>query len=558
MSSRVCGMCMGHEAVGITLMKLSAGSRPLACIFSPLFLGNKVTSEVRRVMGPSTPRLFPQIPRKPKRTKTSIAAEKYGNKRGRLSTATFQKKLVVFRFMPPSKSQVEQPKTFTRCDKYIVVRGLLPSISVESPESEVRDEILEVIRGATYEPVFGSDFEFINMGGKQASVPQCKDGFQWNGRAVKELAGNGCVYVRLLRDIDFERDCEKSSSEEDLPSVSVRRSTPYSGPSWRSLSISAAAQQSSTTTPSTSVSIRSTSSLSVGQSSTSTPTRRRLSSDSSCTEVSWSSGSSSTAACSSGPSSRNLTSQSPPSSSVTLSSDEGNPSKDLDKLSEVFRLISEKNLKYIYYLSKHSLTSAMDCLLDGPSFDSLRALAASQITVKSEDSPRIRLERDDDNDDWVEAAMVFYKQAKFNKDAGVHISIRGQPAVDTGGVRRQFFSVVFAKLASPSSLTSCFEGPPNRLRPIFKASVLSSGMLKTIGMMIAHSVLLDGQGFPFFADYCYYYIADCYDLAITCIEMEDIGIKVKTIMEEVSKSWLGRKNKKGKRPPAIKLHRSVC
>lgn len=40
-------------------------------------------------------------------------------------------------------------------------------------------------------------------------------------------------------------------------------------------------------------------------------------------------------------------------------------------------------------------------------------------------------------------------------------------------------------------------------------------MLTTIGIMVAHSILLDGQGFPFIADYCYYYIAGCYNQAIT-------------------------------------------
>lgn len=29
----------------------------------------------------------------------------------------------------------------------------------------------------------------IIMSGKHASVPQCKEGFEWDGRAVKELAG---------------------------------------------------------------------------------------------------------------------------------------------------------------------------------------------------------------------------------------------------------------------------------------------------------------------------------------------------------------------------------
>ena len=53
--------------------------------------------------------------------------------------------------------------------------------------------------------------------------------------------------------------------------------------------------------------------------------------------------------------------------------------------------------------------------------------------------------------------------------------------------------------------------------------------------MIAHSILLDGLGFPYLADYCYHYIAGCYDQAITCISIEDVGADVKSILTEVSK-----------------------
>ena len=52
--------------------------------------------------------------------------------------------------------------------------------------------------------------------------------------------------------------------------------------------------------------------------------------------------------------------------------------------------------------------------------------------------------------------------------------------------------------------------------------------------MVAHSIVLDGQGFPFIADYCYYYIAGCYDQAITCITVKDVSTGVKNLLSEVS------------------------
>ena len=75
-----------------------------------------------------------------------------------------------------------------------------------------------------------------------------------------------------------------------------------------------------------------------------------------------------------------------------------------------------------------------------------------QIKSSLNESPRIKLEADDDDDDWVEAAVAFYKSPKFNIEGEVRVYIRGQPGVVTGGIRRQFFSVVFKNLAIGKSL----------------------------------------------------------------------------------------------------------
>jgi len=63
----------------------------------------------------------------------------------------------------------------------------------------------------------------------------------------------------------------------------------------------------------------------------------------------------------------------------------------------------------------------------------------------------------------------------------MHVCIHGQPTIDAGGVQRQFFAVVFAELAQTESGCSLFEGPPVKLRPVLKASILSSGVLSTVG-----------------------------------------------------------------------------
>ena len=134
------------------------------------------------------------------------------------------------------------------------------------------------------------------------------------------------------------------------------------------------------------------------------------------------------------------------------------------------------------FLGLHFQT-AIECLLEGSSLESICSLVTSQMSL--DNGPRIRLDKDDSDEDWTEAALAFYKQGE---PSGVRISIRGQPAIDAGGVRRQFFAVVFSQLAHTNVGFSLFVGFSLRLRPVFKASLLSYGMLATLGTMIGHTV----------------------------------------------------------------------
>ena len=79
----------------------------------------------------------------------------------------------------------------------------------------------------------------------------------------------------------------------------------------------------------------------------------------------------------------------------------------------------------------------------------------------------------------------------------------GQPAIDAGGAQRRFFAVMFADLAQTESDSSLFKGSSIKLQPTFKASIMSLGVLNTLGTMIVHSPLLDGVGFPYLSEYCY-------------------------------------------------------
>ena len=314
-------------------------------------------------MGPSSSSLYcattnslRKVTRKPKRKAVGDTLSK--SKKGRVSSATFQKKLVVFKYMGE-----DAPNKFTRADRNIIVRGLLPAIMVEATEEEIRKEIGDVFRS---EPDFSDcgshDFEFIDMSGKQASVPQCKTGFPWDGRAVRELAGSGCLYVRLTSDIGFFPSEDDETINKNQPSDSD------SMPSFREISSSHSRS-----------SIAGTSSADCGSSS------KIESSQSPVVTLQSSLGTSSSTPLdltqtpvSSPPSSA----ESPP-PAFQFQYEKADPFENLKKLSELFPHVTTDQLSFIYNLPKrNNFNLAVECIMEGPSFESLCDIACSSLMYR--------------------------------------------------------------------------------------------------------------------------------------------------------------------------------
>ena len=62
---------------------------------------------------------------------------------------------------------------------------------------------------------------------------------------------------------------------------------------------------------------------------------------------------------------------------------------------------------------------------------------------------------------------------------------------------------------------------------------LSTASFQKKVTMVAQSFLLDGQGFPYLAEYCFYYLAGYHDQATACISIEDVGADVQALLTEV-------------------------
>ena len=111
--------------------------------------------------------------------------------------------------------------------------------------------------------------------------------------------------------------------------------------------------------------------------------------------------------------------------------------------------------------------------------------------------------------------------------------ITGQPAIDVGGVRAQLYSTVYGAFAQNERIT-LFDGDVRYLRPRYSAEARSSGLLKILGMMVGHSIMQDGIGFPYFLPVCYWYLAGKEQKALESLSVKDLNEDVGFLVTKVN------------------------
>lgn len=449
------------------------------------------------------------IPRHDKQ-KSKSAHVKYGSqtpcKGKRQRQATFQRKITVFNYMGS-----EAPSHFTRKDSYILMRGLLPDMSLEADEKTVRQEIADIIN---HSKSFGDvscspyDFEFIDVNGKHATIPNVKEGLEFTGKAVKNLAGSGSVHVRMKIDVKsyYAGLCSSNSDEDPIVHEVSSSDNEDKADFLPSIRRKKKFQKNAFS----------------GNSGDAVP--RVLQSAPPC-----SSRSSHLNDPEEGCSRWFVTDTKKGCSSSTTSSQAKAANESLVKLCEILGVFSFDDINFVFQKSGQKFDDTLNCMLEGPSLESICQLLNSQLI--SDDVSRIKVDACDDVQDWVDAAFGYYKSSNWLPSTEVRIIMRNQSAIDTGGVRRQFFTAVFQEIACSGNL---FEGTPESVRPAFKMSNLSSGIFQILGTMIAHNLVLDCQGFPFLSECIYYTLAGQTEKAMTLITMDDLSENVKTIIQEVS------------------------
>ena len=203
----------------------------------------------------------------------------------------------------------------------------------------------------------------------------------------------------------------------------------------------------------------------------------------------------------------------------------------LSHLIEMFPSRSEECLRYVLKLSGDDISYACECVFAGPSLEGLISMVFSSV-ISDEDEMRLKID-DEKEEDLVDCFFALYKGPRFNPQSMLRVCLTGEPAIDAGGVRRQVFSDVFRTVAFSDTL-GLFEGPPDRRRPVFRMSSLAAGIMKLLGRMIGHSIILDCQGFPYLSPACYRYMVGSYDQALPLCQPNDASQSVQHVLDEVS------------------------
>ena len=203
---------------------------------------------------------------------------------------------------------------------------------------------------------------------------------------------------------------------------------------------------------------------------------------------------------------------------------------DLDRLMATFVGTNNLTLKQVsamYKFSGYSFHKTSTCLSSGPTLSSIKSI----ICERFENLPRLKLDVDLE-DAWSDI-VAQYKSSSMNYYTQIRIKLGSKPPVDTGGVRRHIYSRVFEDFTT-NKFVGLFDGPANYLRPACTAEARSSGLLKVLGSIIAHSICQDGIGFPYLSPTCYSYLVGGEDNALELVSPEDLPADSAFVVSQVA------------------------
>ena len=365
-------------------------------------------------------------------------------------------------------------------EEYILLKGYF-ELGTAQTEKEIRNSICEVIK-QRFPYIESHHFDFVKRDRNKITTPVVSKTLMWDYKHIKELCGQGKLYVRLntpkecIEKVTVTSDAsddEESKCDEELmrPALSAK-------PAKR-LCTSVAA----------------------------VPINDDTMENPSTTEAS-------------NPSSPSVTMHTSPVPSFGRFSviPESILERQTQELTAIFPHLPQHELRSALRIHK-SVSAAAAAVADilpdymdnndentpNPSQETPDSASdiLKEIRKKMKGTEKLKV----DEEDMVSDVLHFYKDPSFDPTKGIRISLNGQLAIDTGGVMRQVFTDVFSQLSENKGGLTLFKGQAKNLVPVFSNLHVLTGIYEILGKMIAHSIIQNGPGFPCLAPVIYWYIA---------------------------------------------------
>ena len=126
--------------------------------------------------------------------------------------------------------------------------------------------------------------------------------------------------------------------------------------------------------------------------------------------------------------------------------------------------------------------------------DSLQSLLKEVGKNMIQEGVKVKLE-----EDILNYASAHYKRPEFDVKK-LRNQFKGQPAVDTGGVTREFYTKLFQVIGKMFLQGGKYKSP------MYSADIVASRLTRYFGTVIVHIILQGGPGFPVSSPSVYYYI----------------------------------------------------
>ena len=139
-------------------------------------------------------------------------------------------------------------------------------------------------------------------------------------------------------------------------------------------------------------------------------------------------------------------------------------------------------------------------------FSSLSSAMSFLTSKVGLDKKRLRVEQEF----ALEEALQLVKSGDFDEKEKLVVSYKKQPAIDTGGVLRQFYSHCFSQMMGDgrsSDFPIILEGNENYKVPVCNPSVMLSGIMVLVGKIFSHALVQGQIGISCLAPCIYEYLA---------------------------------------------------